>query len=96
MSTTEPKTKIALSKHFSRGYNKILDSESGVDKNINLLLLKMTQYGEEEKPMNFDRYITYTTFDNIGIAFFSKSFGFLEAVRQYCFDLISHVSAEYL
>ena len=84
MSTTDPKKKIALSNHFARGYSKILESEHKINKNIMDLLSRMNTYAEGQTIMELDRYITYTTFDNIGTAFFSESFGFLRAV---CYPL---------
>ncbi|XMA20785.1 hypothetical protein WAI453_013576 [Rhynchosporium graminicola] len=79
MSTIAPENKIALSNHFARGYSKILDSEANVDCNIVELFLKMDRYAEAQTAMELDKFITYTTFDNIGTAFFSEPFGFIRA-----------------
>lgn len=84
MSTTDPKKKMALSKQFARGYAKILESEPKIDKNILDLLHRLDLYAKKQEPMDLDKFLTYTAFDNIGTAFFSKSFGFLKAVRDLC------------
>ena len=81
MSTTDPKKKMALSNHFARGYSRILESERQIDSNIIDLLSRMNTYAEHHQPMELDKFITYTTFDNIGTAFFSEAFGFIQAVR---------------
>ena len=81
MSTTDPKTKITLSNHFDQGYSRILESERQIDSNIIDLLSRVNTYAEDHQPMELDKFITRTTFDNIGTAFFSESFGFIQAVR---------------
>lgn len=82
MSTTDPKKKIALSNHFTRGYSKVLESEVKINSNIIDLLSKIDTYAEDQTAMELDKFITYTTFDNIGTAFFSEPFGFIKAVRS--------------
>jgi hypothetical protein len=82
MSTTNPKIKKALSKHFTAGYalSQVLKREPDVDENIEHLLRWVEKYAEDRMPMDLDRFITYTTFDNIGSALFSEPFGFIRAV----------------
>ncbi|KAK2471841.1 hypothetical protein H9L39_16524 [Fusarium oxysporum f. sp. albedinis] len=84
MSTTNPKMKKALSKHFAPGYalSQVLKREPDVDDNIEHLLGWVEKYAEDRMPMDLDRFITYTTFDNIGSALFSEPFGFIRAGRD--------------
>ncbi|KAI3571023.1 cytochrome P450 [Fusarium oxysporum f. sp. albedinis] len=84
MSTTNPKMKKALSKHFAPGYalSQVLKREPDVDENIEHLLRWVEKYAEDRMPMDLDRFITYTTFDNIGSALFSEPFGFIRAGRD--------------
>ncbi|KAF5236869.1 hypothetical protein FANTH_11111 [Fusarium anthophilum] len=84
MSTTNPMEKKTLSKHFTPGYalSQILKRESDINKNIESLLVWVEKYAEGRVPMDLDRFITYTTFDNIGCALFSEPFGFIKAGRD--------------
>ncbi|KAG9249372.1 cytochrome P450 [Emericellopsis atlantica] len=84
MSTTDPRKKKALSKHFAPGYapSKVRGWESDINGNIECLLSWIDAYAEDEKPMHLDKFITYTTFDNIGSVFFSEPFGFIKAGRD--------------
>ncbi|EXK23604.1 hypothetical protein FOMG_19635 [Fusarium oxysporum f. sp. melonis 26406] len=84
MSTTNPMEKKALSKHFTPGYalSQILKRESDINKDLENLIFWVERYAEDRVPMNLDRFITYTTFDNIGGALFSKPFGFIKAGRD--------------
>ncbi|EGU87521.1 hypothetical protein FOXB_01961 [Fusarium oxysporum f. sp. conglutinans Fo5176] len=74
----------ALSKHFTAGYalSQVLKREPDVDENIEHLLRWVEKYAEDRMPMDLDRFITYTTFDNIGSALFSEPFGFIRAGRD--------------
>ncbi|EWY80070.1 hypothetical protein FOYG_16863 [Fusarium oxysporum NRRL 32931] len=84
MSTTDPKKKKALSKHFAPGYalSQVLKREPDVDKNIEYLLRWVEKHAEDRVPMDLDSFITYTTFDNIGSVLFSEPFGFIRAGRD--------------
>ncbi|KAI3572087.1 cytochrome P450 [Fusarium oxysporum f. sp. albedinis] len=78
------KIKKALSKHFTAGYalSQVLKREPDVNENIEHLLRWVEKYAEDRMPMDLDRFITYTTFDNIGSALFSEPFGFIRAGRD--------------
>jgi hypothetical protein len=82
MSITDPKKKIALSKYFAPAYTltQFLKCEPEINQNIDDLLYWMDRYANDRQPMELDRFITYTTFDNVGSAFFSEPFGFIKAV----------------
>ncbi|RKK87876.1 hypothetical protein BFJ68_g16999 [Fusarium oxysporum] len=84
MSTTDPKKKKALSKHFAPGYtlSQVLKKEPDVNKNIEYLLRWVEKHVEDRVPMDLDKFITYTTFDNIGSVLFSEPFGFVRAGRD--------------
>lgn len=88
MATTDPTEKKALSRHFAPGYapSQLQKRESDIDRNIEDLLHWVDAYVESQQPMDLDRFITYTTFDNIGSLFFSEPFGFIKAVR--CFPSV--------
>lgn len=91
MSTTDPKKKKALSKHFAPGYtlSQVLKKEPDVNKNIEYLLRWVEKHAEDRVPMDLDKFITYTTFDNIGSVLFSEPFGFIRAVRIVPLCLLS-------
>ncbi|KAH7231282.1 cytochrome P450 [Fusarium redolens] len=78
------KKKKAISKHFAPGYalSQVLKKEPDVNKNIGYLLRWVEKHAEDRVPMDLDRFITYTTFDNIGSALFSEPFGFIRAARD--------------
>lgn len=96
MSTRDPKEKIALSKHFAPGYalSHVLKSETDIDENVADLLDWMDIYAVDQRPMELDKFITYTTSDNVGSVFFSESFGFIKAVRLSPSVLSSDLSAQ--
>lgn len=96
MSTTEPKKKKALSKHFAPSYSlsQVLKSEPEIDKNIKHLLCWMDVYAKYQKPMNLDEFITYTTFDNIGSVFFSEPFGFTKVVGHLAYNNAIQLSSQ--
>ncbi|KAG9250652.1 cytochrome P450 [Emericellopsis atlantica] len=81
MSTTDPKKKKALSKHFARGYglSQVLQHEVRVDENIRELLHWLNVFAKDQKPMDLGNFVTFTTFDNVGSVFLSKPFGFIKA-----------------
>ncbi|PNP55721.1 hypothetical protein FNYG_15462 [Fusarium nygamai] len=84
MSTTDPKKKKALSRHFAPAYtlSQVLKKEPDVNKNIEDLLRWVEKHAQDRVPMDLDKFITYTTFDNIGSALFSEPFGFIRAGRD--------------
>ncbi|KAJ0117715.1 Pisatin demethylase [Diaporthe amygdali] len=79
MGETDPATKNELSKHVASGYllSNLLQAEPAVDDTIELLLGWLDKHVDERKPLDLDRFFTYTTFDVVGEVIFSKSFGFL-------------------
>ncbi|KAF5723049.1 cytochrome P450 monooxygenase [Fusarium mundagurra] len=84
MSTTDPKKKKAVSRHFAPAYtlSQVLKKEPDVNKNIEDLLRWVEKHAQDRVPMDLDKFITYTTFDNIGSALFSEPFGFIRAGRD--------------
>lgn len=84
MGETDPATKNELSRHLAAGYllTNQLQAEPAVDDTVELLLGWLDKHAEEHKPIDLDRFFTYTTFDVVGEVIFSKSFGFLREGRD--------------
>lgn len=84
MGETDPATKNELSRHLAAGYllTNLLQAEPAVDETVELLLAWFDKHAEEHKPIDLDRFFTYTTFDIVGEVIFSKSFGFLREGRD--------------
>lgn len=84
MGETDPATKIELSRHLAAGYTltNLLQAEPAVDDTVELLLGWLDRHADEHKPIDLERFFTYTTFDVVGEVIFSKSFGFLREGRD--------------
>lgn len=84
MGETDPAAKIELSRHLAAGYTltNLLQAEPAVDDTVELLLGWLDRHADEHKPIDLDRFFTYTTFDIVGEVIFSKSFGFLREGRD--------------
>ncbi|KAL1961169.1 hypothetical protein VTO42DRAFT_3114 [Malbranchea cinnamomea] len=84
MSATDPKVKNELSKHLAPGYTltNLLQNEQALSKTIELLLDWLDKFAESGKPIDLDKYFTFTTSDIVGEAVFSKQFGFLREGRD--------------
>lgn len=84
MGETDPATKNELSRHLAAGYllTNLLQAEPAVDDTVELLLGWLDKHAGDHKPIDLDRFFTYTTFDVVGEVIFSKSFGFLREGRD--------------
>lgn len=84
MGETDPATKNELSRHLASGYalSSILESEPAIDNMIELLLGWLDEHSDERKPIDLDRFFTFTTYDVVGEVTFSKPFGFLREGRD--------------
>lgn len=84
MSTTDPKRKVELSKQFASGYtlSNAIQAEESVNSVIVQLLDRLDMFAGSGRPMDLDRYVTFTTFDLLGEVLFSKPFGYLAAGRD--------------
>ncbi|KAB5580586.1 cytochrome P450 [Coniochaeta sp. 2T2.1] len=80
MSTIDPKKKVERSKNLSPAYSlsNVIQSEHAVTRTIEMLLDWMDRYAEDQKPMDLDKFFTFTAFDVVGEVIFSKQFGFLK------------------
>ncbi|KAB5536420.1 cytochrome P450 [Coniochaeta sp. 2T2.1] len=80
MSTIDLRKKVERSKNLSPAYSlsNVIQSEHAVTRTIEMLLDWMDQYAEEQKPMDLDKFFTFTAFDIVGEVIFSKQFGFLK------------------
>ncbi|KAF7536479.1 hypothetical protein G7054_g4508 [Neopestalotiopsis clavispora] len=80
MSTLDPKEKVERSRYLSPGYSisNLLQSETAINQNIELLCGWLDKAAEEQKPIDLSQLFTFATNDNVGEFVFSKSFGFLE------------------
>ncbi|KUI53743.1 Pisatin demethylase [Cytospora mali] len=78
-SETDPKRKVARSKHFASGYtiSNLLHNEGHIDEMISLFLGWMDKFAESREPMNLRMFFSFTTSDIIGELLFSQPFGFL-------------------
>lgn len=65
MSTTNPKRKVELSKHFASGYtlSNALGAEESMDRVISQMLGWVNKFADSGKPMDLARFITFLTFD---------------------------------
>lgn len=82
MSATNPKRKIALSKHFASGYAlpAALRAEPAINTVLTALLDRLdAQAATAGNPMALDRFLTFTTLDLLGTILFSAPFGYLSA-----------------
>jgi hypothetical protein len=84
MSTVDPKRKMARSKNFSSGWSltNVLRNEAAVDGVIEKLLDWMDQKAGLRAPTDIGRWFTFTAFDMVGEAVFSRQFGFLDEGRD--------------
>jgi hypothetical protein len=80
MSTTDPKKKVEKSKYIVPAYtiSNLLKQEEYIDRTVELLLGWLDTYAADKKPMDVNKFLSYTTFDVVGEIVFSKQFGFLE------------------
>ncbi|KUI71583.1 Pisatin demethylase [Cytospora mali] len=79
MGETDPATKNELSRHLASGYllSSVLQAEPAIDETVELLLGWLDKHADERRPIDLDRFFTFTTFDIVGEVIFSKAFGFL-------------------
>lgn len=84
MSTTEPKKKNEMSRHFSAGYtlSNLLQNEEAVDSTVKMFLEHLDRYAASGTPFQLDQYFTFMAFDVVGEMLFSKQFGFLKNDRD--------------
>lgn len=84
MGETDPAAKNELSRHLAAGYllSNVLQAEPAVDDAVELLLGWLDRHADERRPVDLDRFFTYTTFDVIGEVIYSKNFGFLREGRD--------------
>lgn len=80
MSTIDPKKKAERSRNLAPGYSlsNVIQSEAAVSQTVEMLLGWMDRYAEDQKPMDLDKWFTFTAFDVVGEILFSKQFGFLQ------------------
>ncbi|VUC31721.1 unnamed protein product [Clonostachys rosea] len=84
MSTTDPKKKNEMSRHFAAGYtlSNLLQNEEAVDSTVRMFLSHLDGFAESGKAFELDRYFTFLAFDVVGEMLFSKQFGFLKQNRD--------------
>jgi cytochrome P450 len=80
LSTVDPKAKVARAKNFHHGYStsNLLTLENRIDSVFAFLLGWMDRFADEKKPMELDKFFTFTAADVTGELIFSKPFGFIE------------------
>jgi cytochrome P450 len=84
MSATDPALKNGLSRHLAPAYTlpNLLRSEGNISQAIGLLFAWLDKYSVSGKPIDLDKFFTFTTSDVIGEVIFSKPFGFLRDGRD--------------
>ncbi|KAH8592880.1 cytochrome P450 [Bisporella sp. PMI_857] len=80
LSVLDPKEKVEMSKQLASAYtmSNVLRSEEQISTLISKLLGWVSNYADTKRPMDLDKFITFTAFDIVGQLVFSKEFGFLE------------------
>lgn len=80
MSVLEPKGKVELSKQLASAYamSNVIKTEEQISTLIERLLYWMDKSSESHAPMDLAQFFTFTAFDVVGEAVFSRPFGFLE------------------
>jgi len=99
MSATDPAVKNELSRHLAPGYtlSNVLRSEENLGQTMDLLFGWLDKHAADGKPIDLDKYFTYTTSDVVGEAIFSKQFGFLREGRDIDNTIASaHPQAAYV
>ena len=56
----------------------VLRSEPELDKTVSLFIQRLTEFADSAEPFDFGFWLEMYTYDNIGVVFFGKQFGFLE------------------
>ncbi|KAK7743306.1 Ras-related protein Rab-4A [Diatrype stigma] len=79
-SMVDPREAKEAKKYLLTGYlqHNVLQSEPAMDESIKKLLAWMDKHADNQKPMDLDKFFTYTAFDIMGEVIFSQPFGFLE------------------
>ncbi|ETS80355.1 hypothetical protein PFICI_07884 [Pestalotiopsis fici W106-1] len=79
-SVLEPKAKIELSKQLASAYamSNVIKNEEQINALIERLMQWLDKFSEDHEPMDLAKFFTFTAFDVVGEAVFSKPFGFLE------------------
>ncbi|KAK6219177.1 hypothetical protein LQW54_002426 [Pestalotiopsis sp. IQ-011] len=80
MSVLEPKGKVELSKQLASAYamSNVVKNEEQISTLVERLLHWLDKFSESREPMDLAQFFTFTAFDVVGEAVFSKPFGFLE------------------
>lgn len=84
MSETDPKRRVERARNVAAAYtlSHIIKSEPFIDQSIELLEKRLDEFGEANKPVEFDEWFNYLAFDIIGDVTFSSRFGFLEGGKD--------------
>ncbi|RYC59107.1 hypothetical protein CHU98_g7099 [Xylaria longipes] len=80
LSTIDIKAKNERTRRLASGFSttNVLKTENNMDRQIMRLKDWVDKYTESGRPMEFDKFLTYCTFDVLGEVMFSKAFGFLD------------------
>lgn len=83
MSEVDPKRQVARAKNIASAYTltNLLKAENYMDQLIELLVTRLGQLADAQKPVEFDKWFNYMAFDIVGELAFSSPFGFLESAR---------------
>lgn len=84
MSEVDPKRQVARAKNIASAYTltNLLKAEKYMDQLIELLVTRLGQLADAQKPVEFDKWFNYMAFDIVGELAFSSPFGFLESGKD--------------
>ncbi|KAK4206687.1 Pisatin demethylase [Rhypophila decipiens] len=79
LSITDPKAKVARARHLQQGYStsSLLRQEHRIDAIFSNLLDWLDRFASSQKPMDLDKFFTFTAADITGEVLFSKPFGYV-------------------
>ena len=84
MSELDPRRHIERTRNISAGYalSSIIKSEPFIDRILQLLETRLDELSTSTEPVHLDSWFNYFSFDVVGEATFSNSFGFVEAGKD--------------
>jgi len=84
MSEVDPKRQVARAKNIASAYTltNLLKAEKYMDQLIELLVTRLGELADAQKPVEFDKWFNYMAFDIVGELAFSSPFGFLESGKD--------------
>jgi hypothetical protein len=84
-TNTSEKDHAAYRKLIGHVYSlsNILKSEAALDKTVDLFIERLSEFADKEEAFDFGLWLEMYAYDNIGVAYFGKQFGFLQDRIDY-------------